>query len=191
MVRTALAEIRGKLGAPEWAERNTPTFAAQNQALWRRVLDSTGDPLLLHFLSALIHERSIPPRDPDRLAREIQLYSARHIKFFRERPERFQTAARTVAWGIGDCDDKAIFVAASLRTFRVPVRLIVLRLEVEGLPMGHVYPEYWSERFEKWIPLDSVREFPFGHNPAVVAAKRGYLEKIEKIGDEADPGFHA
>ena len=190
-LQRALAEIRERLGAPNWSEKNVKNFPEQNKELWRCVLESTGDPLLLHFLSALIREYRIPARDPDALARAIQLYSAEHIQFFRERPERFQSAARTVAWGIGDCDDKSIFVAASLRTFRVPARLTILRLVIDGEPTGHVYPEYWSEDQEKWIPLDSVRVFPVGHNPAVIAAERGFLEKIERIGDKEDPGFHA
>lgn len=164
------------------------------QRLWKGVEEDTGHPLLVHFLARLIDVARVPPRDPIRLARAIQLYSARHIKFFRERPERFQSAMRTVSWGIGDCDDKARFIAASLRTFRIPVRLTFLHMTPPGEETkGHVYPESWLEyphAPSKWVPLESVREFPMGFDPAERARSLGYHVDVRSIGDEGKDDVH-
>ena len=164
------------------------------QRLWQAVEHDTGNPLLVHFLARLIDVARVPARDPVRLARAVQLYSARKIKFFRERPERFQSAMRTVAWGIGDCDDKARFVAASLRTFRVPVRLTFLFLSLPGnRPVGHVYPEAWIPYpgpESQWVPLESVREYPMGYDPTKKAQSKGFQTRVFSIGDKGEDNIH-
>lgn len=153
--------------------------------LWDAVLQTTGNPLLLHFLSKIIEIGNIPARDPQALARAIQLYSSRKIKFFRERPERFQHPLRTIAWGIGDCDDKSLFIAASLRTFRIPVRLRFLRIHLSPTRiLGHVYPAAYIEG--KWVPLESVREYPWGYDPLAKAKAKGFKVTTQEIGDPTD-----
>ncbi len=178
--------IAKKLGRPTWIEADPTTDSAQAKMLWEGVVEDTGNPLLLHFLSTLIEKGKVPARDPKRLARAVQLYSARKIKYFRERPERFQSAMRTIAWGLGDCDDKARFIAACLRSFRIPVRLKFIRFKVpqgDGTEkkMGHVYPEAFIEG--KWVCLESVREYPWGEDPQKKAEAKGYTVKSEIIGD--------
>lgn len=159
------------------------------RALWTAVEADTGHPLLVHFLARLIDVARVPPRDPGLLARAVQLYSARKIKFFRERPERFQSAIRTIAWGIGDCDDKARFVAASLRTFRIPIRLKFLHMTLpNGQPLGHVYPEAWID--SDWLPLESVREYPLGYDPELRALEKGLAVKSFVIGDPSGDQIH-
>lgn len=163
------------------------------QALWQGVEQDTGHPLLVHFLARLIELADVPARDPVRFARAVQLYSARKIKFFRERPERFQSALRTLAWGIGDCDDKARLVAACLRTMRIPVRLHFLHLTLPtGDAMGHVYPQAWLPygNNPQWVSLESVREYPLGYDPAVRAAERGLLTGSTFIGDKGGDQIH-
>lgn len=164
------------------------------QALWDAVEMDTGHPLLVHFLARLIDVAKVPARDPVALARAVQLYSARKIKFFRERPERFQSAIRTVAWGIGDCDDKARFIAACLRTFRIPVSLKFLHLTLpNGAQLGHVYPLAWLEHPKapaKWVALESVREYPLGYDPEGRAIQRGYKVSSSIIGDKGEDLTH-
>ena len=164
------------------------------RALWDAVLEDTGHPLLVHFLARLIDIAKVPARDPVRLARAVQLYSARKIKFFRERPERFQSAMRTVAWGIGNCDDKARFIAAALRTFRIPTRLKFLHLTLpNGAVLGHVYPQAWlpaRDGISDWVTLESVREYPMGYDPEDKARKKGYGVKVTYIGDEGEDLTH-
>lgn len=172
------------------------------QALWQAVETDTGHPLLVHFLARLIDVARVPARDPIALSRAVQLYSARRIKFFRERPERFQSAIRTIAWGIGDCDDKARFIAASLRTFRIPVALKFLHLTIPPKPgstvktpqiLGHVYPLAWLEYPKapaRWVALESVREYPMGYDPEIRAIEKGYTVKASIIGDKGEDMTH-
>jgi transglutaminase-like putative cysteine protease len=176
------------------------------QALWDGVADDTGHPLLVHFLAKLIDVADVPARDPVALTRAVQLYSARKIKFFRERPERFQSAVRTVAWGIGDCDDKARFVAACLRTFRIPVQLKFLHLTIPpamlsanmarlyptGYQVGHVYPIVWLpfNDVSKWVAAESVREYPLGYDPEDKARAKGFKVKTTTIGDDGEDLTH-
>ena len=167
----------------------------QIKGLWKGVEADTGHPLLVNFLAKLIEMADVPARDPTKLARAIQLYSARKIKFFRERPERFQSALRTLAWGLGDCDDKARLIAASLRSMRIPVRLAVLHMTLpDGRQLGHVYPEAWipwPAQTAQWVPLESVREYPLGYDPEKRARERGYIVRKTIIGDEGGDQLHA
>jgi hypothetical protein len=173
------------MGPPIWREEKPKSDAELSQRLWAGVEQTTGNPLLVHFLARLIDTQDIPARDPIALARAVQLYSARHIKFFRERPERFQHPLRTLVWGIGDCDDKALFVAASLRTFRIPIRLKFLKITMaNGKSVGHVYPLAFLNG--KWEALESVREYPLGYDPESKAIERGFGVSSRILGDEPD-----
>ncbi len=179
--------ISQRLGNPTWIESDFSTDSDQAKGLWQGVEADTGHPLLMHFLAELIRKAKVPARDPMKLARAVQLYSARKIKFFRERPERFQSAIRTVAWGIGDCDDKSRFIAASLRSFRIPMRLKFLRYSVKmpdgsEVRRGHVYPLAFLN--SRWVPLESVREYPEGYDPEAKARQIGFNVEIQQIGDK-------
>ena len=173
--------IARELGTPTWSEENPATDSIQAKMLWDGIEKDTGHPLLIHFLSTLIEKGNVPARDPIRLARAVQLYSARKIKYFRERPERFQSAMRTIAWGLGDCDDKSRFIAACLRSFRMPVRLKFIRFQTDAGKKGHVYPLVYING--KWIPLESVREYPWGYDPQKKAESKGFEVESEIIGD--------
>jgi len=185
---TARKTMLKSLGIPTWLEEDYPSDMTQAAGLWKGVEADTGHPLLMHFLADLIEKAKVPARDNRKLARAIQLYSARKIKFFRERPERFQSAMRTVAWGIGDCDDKSRFIAACLRSFRVPVKLKFLRYSVK-LPdgsitrRGHVYPLAFIDG--AWVSLESVREYPWGYDPEEKAKQIGFDVDVQMIGDKA------
>lgn len=189
-LRTMLAR---KMGPPTWTTLDLAE-RPQIDKLWEGVLNDTGHPLLVHFLAWLIDQARVPARDPVALARAIQLFSARYIKFFRERPERFQSAIRTICWGIGDCDDKARFVAASLRTFRIPVRLKVLHMTLpNGKKLGHVYPQAWLPfpgQTSQWVALESVREYPMGYDPETKALAKGFTVKTTYVGDKGEPDLH-
>jgi len=181
------------MGRPTWEVRDLPNDEAQAKALWGKVLEDTGNPLLVEFLSRLIEIGNVPARDPVRLARAFQLYSINKIKFFRERPETFRSPMRTVVMGIGDCDDKARFIASSLRSFRVPARLKFIRIKLpldDGTVrlLGHVYPLAYLNG--KWVALESVRKHPMGYDPEVKARQRGYEVSVQIIGDKED-NLHA
>lgn len=188
-MKAVRAQLATALGAPTWMEANLSSPRLQDKALWGMVRKYTGHPLLVHFLSALIADANVPARDPQALAEAIQNYSVEHIKFFRERPERFQSPMRSIVWGLGDCDDKAIFIAAATRTFRIPTQLEIIRMRIHGRDVGHVYPKVYLEG--AWIPLESVRAYPWGHDPAKIAKRRGFLVSTNVVGDKADDGVYA
>ena len=160
-------------------------FAAQRKAVWGVVLKYTGHPLLMQWASDFLREYDVPERDPEALARAVQQYAQTHIKFFRERPERFASPLRTIEWGFGDCDDKSILIATLLRSFRVPVRLKFVRWEQKKLDGGvkrisHVYPEV--QLGGQWHALESVHPWPLGKDPATEARRKGYAPTVEVIG---------
>lgn len=185
-MRTIRKTLARNLGKPSWEVKDLGE-KAQVQGLWNGVLEDTGHPLLVGFLARLIDVAEVPARDPVAFTRAVQLYSARQIKFFRERPERFQSAMRTVAWGIGDCDDKARFVAACLRTVRIPAMLEILRIDCpDGVKRGHVLPCSWltDGGFKGWTCVESVREYPLGYDPKAKLTRLGWPFTVERIGDQ-------
>lgn len=145
----------------------------------------TGHPELMDWASRFLREYQVPERNNRALARAVQRYAQEHIRFFRERPERFQSALRSIAWGFGDCDDKSIFIATVLRSFRVPVRLVFIRFrspQKDGTvkTISHVYPE--AKLDGKWEALESVHPWALGDSPYLRARKKGIIPTVETIG---------
>lgn len=179
-------KLRSKLPLPTHTERNVRGFDAQRKAVWGVVLKYTGHPLLMQWASDFLREYQVPERDPGALARAVQCYAQEHVKFFRERPERFASPLRTIEWGFGDCDDKSILIATVLRSFRVPVRLVFVRYKQPTLDGGvkrisHVYPQ--ARVNGQWLALESVHPWPMGKDPATEAKRKGYSPiKMEVIG---------
>lgn len=181
-----------------WVERNLPNNDAQRRAAWAWVEKHTGDPTLIEFAARLIRLHNVDARDDVKLAEVVQKFAQQKIKYFKERPERWQSPVRTISWGIGDCDDKAFLVACMLRGFRIPVRLKFLRMVMPaGMPVrepggtehrigrprrvSHVYPQALLRG--KWVTLESVREYPLGFDPEVLAQRKGIPFTAEYIGD--------
>ena len=159
--------------------------AAQRRAVWGVVEENTGDPLLMEWAALFLRAYNVPERDPRALARAIQRYSQQHIKFMRERPERFVKPTRTIKWGFGDCDDKSILIATILRSFRVPVRLAFIRFEVRkpngrSKKISHVYPEVFLDG--RWEALESVHPWELGDSPQQRARAKGLSPMVAVIG---------
>jgi hypothetical protein len=181
-----------------WSERDLRTHKAQLQAAWDWVVKWTGDPTLVEFCARLIRIHGIPQRDEMALARCFQQFSQDHVKYFKELPERWQSPVRTISWRIGDCDDKAFLVACMCRSFRIPVQLKFLRFNLPAgtqmrqpgggmapLPkakrMSHIYPMALLRG--KPTALESVKAYPLGFDPEVLAARKGIPYQVELIGD--------
>lgn len=174
----------GSLRSPPlaWFERSISGYPAQRRALWRWVDRWTGHPVLVDFAARLIQIAQVPERDTRRLARAIQKFTQRHIKYFREAPERWASPLRTLAWRLGDCDDKAILISSILRGFRVPMRLKFLRFRMpDGRKFSHVYPQ--AKLDGRWEALESVRPYALGADPETLARARGFRPHVELIGD--------
>ncbi len=135
----------------------------------------------MEWAADFLRAYQVPERDPAALARAIQLYAQQHIKFFRERPERFVSPMRTIQWGFGDCDDKTIVIATVLRSFRIPVRLAFIRFAKQGGgTVSHVYPEVRIN--DRWVALESVHPWEMGESPYDKAVAKGLRPTFEVIG---------
>lgn len=144
----------------------------------------TGHPLLVDFASKLIKIADIGARDETKLSRAFQRFSQNKVKFFREYPERWQSPLRTIVWGIGDCDDKAILIGSLTRCFRIPTRMKFLRLKLpDGKNVSHVYPQVRLNGSKKWVSLESVRPVALGFDYEAAARGKGVPCTVEYIGD--------
>lgn len=178
-------KLRSKLGSPQFYIEDIPGYDAQRKRLWERVKEFTGHPVLMEWAGDFLREYRVPERDPAALARAVQLFAQQHVRFFRERPERFASPMRTIQWGFGDCDDKAVLIATVLRSFRIPVRLAFIRYRARKLDgtfktISHVYPQV--QLGGAWVALESVHPWPMGKDPETEARRKGYSPTVEVIG---------
>lgn len=177
------APLKRRLPKLTWRVEDIPTPSLQRKKLWGVVKEYTGNPLLLDFASGLIRKYNVPERDDLALAIAAQHYAQHYIKFFREDPERFTSPLRTIVWGFGDCDDKSIFIATILRSFRIPVRLKFIRFTVpSGKKVSHVYPQ--AKINGQWISLESVHKWDIGVDPEDLARAKGIIPQVYYYGDK-------
>lgn len=175
----------GQVGPIKWRVEDLKNNKAQREGLWKVVEQYTGHPVLMDWAAELIRTRDVPERDNRALARAIQQYAQQHIKFFRENPERFVSPMTTIRWGIGDCDDKTILIAAFLRSFRVPVRAKFLRFRMPNKDgstrkVAHVYPEVQLDG--RWEALESVHHWEIGDSPETRTRAKTKQLIVETIG---------
>lgn len=166
-----------------YTETNLKTPAQQRSALWAKVQEYTGQPDLIAFAAKIVDECRIPARDTALLAACIQKWVQKHIKYFSEAPDRWQSPMRTLEWKIGDCDDQAILMASILRGFRVPVRAKFLRWTDPKTRKrkGHVYTQALLNG--KWTTLETVRPVKLGWDAEDFLRKKGITAQAEVIGD--------
>jgi len=113
----------------------------------------------------------VTARDQRGLARAVQLH-AQKIKFFREYPEVIAAPWVTDNWGIGDCDDKSRMIAAIMKSFRIPVRLVFVTFKKKaGMTVSHVFPEI--QLGASWLPAESVQPWPLGKDPIEMLQRKG------------------
>lgn len=118
---------------------------------------------------------SIPPRNWDREVNALFQYVIDNVRYTLDPIdlELFQSPARTLQMGIGDCDDVSILLGALLQHAGYPVRIRVIGMK-GAQTFSHVYLKVGlppNQPF-RWIPLDASRE----DKPA------GWEYPIEKVG---------
>lgn len=165
------------------------TEPEQQRLLWQQIRQSTGDPRLRGHVADLMRRYDVPARDPEALARAVQDHAQTRIKYVREYPETYASAARTLEWGIGDCDDLTILVASTLRGARIPCRAVFVGWSAPGDPPGpialrHVYPEAHLPG-RGWTALEAVRRVPLGWRADDWKASQGFRTRTARIGDTA------
>lgn len=152
---------------------NPPDLSSLAAAIRTKILSDVDDARTRQLGARIIQEYNVPARDMRKLARAVQLFAQR-IKFFREYPEVNAAPWVTADWGIGDCDDKSRLIAAILKSFRIPVRLIYVTFRKKGnaQAVSHVYPEVQLDG--QWLAMESVQPYPLGKSPLKVMDERGY-----------------
>lgn len=171
----------------DWNDIDFITPFSVENALWGVIVSYTGHPLLIDWLAKFIDSEAIPARNPQALTKALQQYSLKNIKYFREKPERFASPLRTLNWKLGDCDDKTIFIAASLRSFRIPVRIKIITFYIVNPKTNkvtrkkHVLPLVYLHG--SWYPVESVTDIPIGIDPEKMANKKGIKTSSRVIGD--------
>lgn len=186
-LKTMQSQLKKKAPKPSFKIVDIYSQDALQKACWNRVEEYTGNPILVDFAAQLISEQNIPERNDLALAEAIQEYSQKHIKFFRERPERFTSPIRTIIWGLGDCDDKTIFIATILRSFRIPVKLGFItyfpfdKKLNKYIKKAHVLP--YAKINNEWTALESVHDWPIGKDPIKEFKNKNIKYNVVFIGD--------
>ena len=131
-------------------------------------------------------------RDPETIARAVQRFVQTRIRYLREYPETYQSAARTIAWRVGDCDDHAPLVASMVRTARIPARLAVVGWDDpatgERMKPRHIYAQALLPDDEGagelvWRSLETVQPVPFGWDAGEWKRGRGHRVAYSYVGD--------
>jgi transglutaminase-like putative cysteine protease len=128
---------------------------------------------------AIIKEAHVEDRNKPHQAVAIAEWVRKNIRYVNELPETFQTPARTVRSGAGDCDDHTTLIGALAENLGIPIQVVGLKVNDVW---QHVYPRALFEQGGKIVPmpLDStirdaeIREFA---NPVKRLLDRG--KKVE------------
>ncbi len=159
---------------------NPRDLSSLAQEIRKQILNDVEDPRTRQLGALIVRKYNVPARDQKSLARAVQLY-AQSIKFFREFPEVIAAPWVTADWGIGDCDDKSRMIAAVIKSFRMPVRLVFVTFQKPNAsaPVSHVYPEIFVDN--QWQPAESVQPWPLGKDPLAMIASKGYQHTFFRL----------
>jgi hypothetical protein len=138
----------------------------------------------------ILQDAGIQPRRRVQQALAIGNWAKESIYYVNEPVEIFQTPARTIRSGIGDCDDFTVCIATLCESIGIPTRLVALSVRPqprgvlahigdalirEDTALTHIYPEAlpMHEGRRVRVPLDATGDFPVGTDPIAYALRRG------------------
>lgn len=101
-------------------------------------------------------------RDLHRFVRD----SLRYVRDVRG-VETLQIPEKTLEFGGGDCDDKALLLASLLESVGHPTRFVAVGFAPDSY--AHVYVE--TKIGEKWVPLETTEPWEAGRGPGVVLTR--------------------
>ena len=183
----ALTKAQNKPSNITWFEKDLLTPHCVRKALWGVVASNTGNPILVDWATKIIRQKNVAERDEKGLARAVQQWVQDNIKYFREDPERFASPLRTIAWNIGDCDDKSTLIASVLRSFKIPTRLKIItfkhysKKEKREKTFCHVYPQVKIN--DNIYALESVHKWPLGVDAEDLLKMKKIKVDARHIGD--------
>lgn len=101
--------------------------------------------------------------------RDIHRFVRDNIRYVRDirGVETLQIPEKTLEFGSGDCDDKAILLASLLESIGHRTRFVAVGFSPNSY--AHVYIE--SQLAGKWIPLETTEPWEAGRGPGVVLAR--------------------
>lgn len=160
-----------------------PSASSQRVTVWRLVEQWSNDPRTRDLLARICREERIPARDPHALARGVQRWTQKHVRYTPEREETLAAPWVTARWGIGDCDDSAALVSSVLRNAKIPSRLVAVGWGPAWTvpPLGHIYAQ--ARPRDEWVSLETVRPVPYGFDPSAYKQRQGFAVRALPFGD--------
>lgn len=111
----------------------------------------------------------LPQKDYAGEVRNLHAFVRDSIRYLRDvsEVETLQTPDVTLSLGYGDCDDKAILLAALLESINHPTRFVAIGPSNENF--AHVYVETLIGR--SWMPLETTEPVDCGDGPSGYPAR--------------------
>ena len=116
--------------------------------------------------------RDVRPKSYTEEAQAIQQYVRDHIRYTRDirGTETVSTPDQTISRGVGDCDDMALLASALLESIGHPTRFVAVGRQPNVFE--HVLIE--TKIGNKWIPVETTENVPFGWYPPGMTARLVY-----------------
>lgn len=116
---------------------------------------------------ALSLTRHLPQKDFGGEINSLFSYVQNSIRYVRDinGVETVQTPVKTLEYGQGDCDDKAVLLGTMLESLGHPVRFYAVGFQKGNI--SHVLLE--CNLNGQWIALETTEPVPFGWRPPFVA----------------------
>jgi hypothetical protein len=108
----------------------------------------------------------------------LQSFVQSRVTFTSERDETFTATMRTLAHGLGDCDDSSRALMALVRSLGIPCRLRTLPDSPDAIPL-HVAPQ--AKLDGRWIWLEPSIAAQLGEHP-LAAARRLNIHTRPELG---------
>jgi hypothetical protein len=106
-------------------------------------------------------EWCVPEKDYDAEISAIYNFARRRVRYTRDidNLDTYQSAARTLQMGIGDCDCYTIVVGSMLRSVGYPVRIRIVQTS-KSASWDHIYLLVGTppRKPEKWVSMDASLE---------------------------------
>jgi hypothetical protein len=166
-------------GSRSW-ELSCPTHAAKVRLLASLAEYDSKDPELIRLAEKLA---SLGNGEPWKIAQVIHAFVRDGVAHLPEPREKFQPAMRTLALGIGDCDDTSRAVLALLRAAGLRGGLLTL-----GNPPRHVAAAVKMPNGFQW--LDASLPARAGEHPIAAARRLGIKVRpdLEQLGSPSSDG---
>ena len=133
---------------------------AQTVGIMRQLVNQGRvDPAIRSAAAGIVY--LTPEKDPHSEVAAIFDHVQNRIRYLSDvnGVETIATAAKTLAFKQGDCDDKSILLASLLETIGYPTRFVVAGYSAPGA-LEHVYVQVCID--DEWVDADATEPHPLG-----------------------------